>query len=207
MGHKVNPFGFRLGINKYWLSNWYNSKNYYSKWIGEDYLIREFINNKFLSSSISSVLIERSENKCKIIINSAKPGILIGKKGLGIERIKNNLSKITSQSIILNIYEIKKPETDAKLTADSIAQQIEKRVPYKRVMKKAILIAKKHGISGVKIMCSGRLGGAEMSRREWYIEGRVPLHTIRSNIDYGLSVAKTIYGTIGCKVWFFKGYN
>lgn len=205
MGHKVHPFGFRLGINKYWISNWYKSNNYYS-WLGEDYLIRNFIFKKFFNSLVSSVFIERYENKCKVIINSGKPGILIGKKGLGIERLKNNLSRFTKSDIVLNIYEIKKPESDAKLVADNIALQIQKRVPFRRVMKKAMSNAKKSGIQGVKITCSGRLGGAEMSRREWYIEGRVPLHTIRSNIDYGFSVAKTIYGTIGCKVWFFKGY-
>lgn len=204
MGQKVNPIGFRLGINKNWDSRWFKSGNY-SDWIIEDYKIRLFIFKTQKLAGITKIIIERAGEKCKVGIYSSKPGIIIGKKGIGIDQLKSKLKNICDSEVFINIYEIKTPESNAQLIASNIVQQIEKRVSFRRCIKRAMASAQKIGVEGIKIACSGRLGGAEMSRREWYKEGRVPLHTIRANIDYGFAIAKTSYGLIGCKVWVFKG--
>jgi len=204
MGQKVNPIGFRLGVNKNWDSRWLK-KNNYSKWISDDHKIRLFIRNTQKLGGIAKIIIERVDKRCKIGIFASKPGIIIGKKGIGIDQLKTRIMKRFGNEVSINIYEIKNPEVNAQLISDSISQQIEKRAPFRRSIKRAVMLAQKMGIQGIKISCSGRLGGAEMSRREWYREGRVPLHTIRANIDYGFSEAHTTYGLIGCKVWLFKG--
>jgi small subunit ribosomal protein S3 len=204
MGQKVNPIGFRLGINKTWTSRWF-CKSGYHLLLREDIKIRLFINSNFKNASISRIIIERAANKCKVIICTNKPGIIIGKKRAGIDDLKNKLQKYSISKVFLNIKETKKTEIDAQFVADNIAQQLSRRIAFRRAMKKAITTAQKFGIKGIRVACSGRLGGAEMSRREWYKEGRVPLHTIRANIDYGFSESKTTYGIIGCKVWLFKG--
>jgi len=203
MGQKVSPIGFRLGINKTWASRWFCKKDYH-KWLKEDIDIRYFIGNEIKGAAISKITIERAAKKCKITIYAARPGVVIGRKGSGVEQIKNKLQKYSNSEVFLNVQEVKKAEINAQLVADNIAQQLIRRVAFRRAMKKAISIAQKFGVKGVRIVCSGRLGGAEMSRREWYKEGRVPLHTLRANIDYGFSESKTTYGTIGCKVWIFK---
>lgn len=204
MGQKVNPIGFRLGINKTWDSRWFRNSNY-AAWVIEDKKIRDFINITQKHASIAQIIIERAGNKCRIAIHTAKPGLIIGKKGTGIDQLKEKIKKICKSEMFINIYEIKKPEINAQLIALSIAQQIEKRVSFRRTIKRAIIAAQRLGIKGIKVSCAGRLGGAEMSRREWHREGRVPLHTIRADIDYGFAAAKTTYGIIGCKVWLFKG--
>lgn len=204
MGQKVSPIGFRLGINKNWNSRWFKSRNY-SDWVIEDYKLRSFISKTQKLAGIAKIVIERAGEKCKIGIYVLKPGIIIGKKGIGIDQLKLRLKNICKNDIFINIYEIKSPEINAQLIASHLAQQIEKRSSFRRVIKRAIFSAQKSGIRGIKIACSGRLGGAEMSRREWYKEGRIPLHTIRAHIDYGFSAAQTTYGLIGCKVWLFKG--
>jgi len=204
MGQKVNPIGFRLKINKNWDSRWFSEKNY-AKWIIDDYKIRFYIFKTQKASGIAKIIIERVGEKCKISIHSSKPGTIIGRKGIGIETLKKKIKYLCKSEIFISIYEIKKPDINAQLVADSITQQIEKRSSYRRCMKRAIANACKLGIQGIKISCSGRLNGAEMSRREWMLEGKVPLHTIRANIDYGTSISHTTYGVIGCKVWIFKG--
>jgi small subunit ribosomal protein S3 len=204
MGQKVNPIGFRLGINKNWDSRWFKSGDY-SDWIIEDYKIRSFILKTQKLAGLTKIIIERAGEKCKVGIYASKPGIIIGKKGIGIDQLKSKLKNICDSEVFINIYEIKTPESNAQLIASNIVQQIEKRVSFRRSIKRAMASAQKIGVEGIKISCSGRLGGAEMSRREWYKEGRVPLHTIRANIDYGFAIAKTSYGLIGCKVWVFKG--
>ncbi len=204
MGQKVNPIGFRLGVNKTWESKWFREAGY-ANWLIEDQKIRAFIRKQLKSGGIARVDIERAAAKCKIAIHAARPGMIIGKKGAGIEQLKAKLMKLVGGEIFLDIQEIRKPETNAQLVAESVAQQLERRVAFRRAMKKSISTAQKFGIKGVRIACSGRLGGAEMSRKEWYKEGRVPLHTIRANIDYGFAEANTTYGKIGCKVWLFKG--
>ena len=204
MGQKVNPIGFRIGINRSWESKWFKEAGY-ANWLIEDQKLRYLIKTKFKSSGISKINIERAAVKCKIIIHAARPGIIIGKRGAGIEQLKIKLASLVSGDIFLDIKEVRKPETDAQLIAENIAQQLERRVAFRRAMKKSISTAQKFGVKGVKIACSGRLGGAEMSRKEWYREGRVPLHTIRANIDYGFAEANTTYGKIGCKVWLFNG--
>lgn len=204
MGQKVHPIGFRLGINKIWESKWFCEKMY-SYWLLEDYKIRCFISNMYSTSGISNIMIERAGEKCKINIHTSKPGMIIGKRGSGIDQLKHKIKEISKSEIFINIYEIKSPEKNAILIANNIAQQIKKRVSLKRIIKRSILSAQKNGIHGIKILCSGRLNGAEMSRKEWYKEGRIPLQTIRANIDYGFAVANTTYGLIGCKVWLFKG--
>lgn len=204
MGQKVSPIGFRLGINKTWISNWYGGTNY-SSWLKEDIVMRSWICGQHKSAGIGKIEIERAANRCKVSLFAARPGLIIGKKGAGIEQLKNELQKKSKSEIFLNIHEIRKPETDAQLIAENIAQQLERRIAFRRAMKKAMQTALKFGIKGVKVAVSGRLGGAEMSRREWYHEGRVPLHTLRADIDYGFAEAKTTYGQIGCKVWLFKG--
>jgi small subunit ribosomal protein S3 len=204
MGQKVNPIGFRLGINKNWDSRWFKTKHY-SSWIIEDNNIRTYIKKTQKLAGIAKIVIERAGEKCKIGIHTSKPGIIIGKKGLGIEQLKSQIKLFCKSEIFINIYEVKIPEINAQLISFNIAQQIEKRTSFRRSIKRALSAAQKIGIKGIKISCSGRLGGAEMSRQEWYKEGQIPLQTIRANIEYGISVAKTSYGLIGCKVWLFKG--
>lgn len=204
MGQKVNPTGFRLGIIKPWNSTWYEEKNY-SKWLHEDLKLKRYIQEQLGHTGISKIDIERMANMVKVSIYTAKPGIVIGKRGAGIEGLKKDLQRHTTSEIFLNIQEVRKVELDSKLVAESIAQQLERRVSFRRAMKKAVQTTMKFGAKGIRINCAGRLGGAEMSRREWYLEGRVPLHTLRADIDYGTAIAKTTYGIIGVKVWIFKG--
>ncbi len=207
MGQKVNPTGFRVGIIKGWASRWYANHNY-ADLIKEDIVIRDFIEKRFGSAGLARVEIERAAKNVKINIHSSRPGIIIGKKGTGAEKLKAELvkmCKIKSGEATLNVFEIKKPDTNAQLVADSIKQQLEKRVSFRRAMKKAISSAMKGGVKGIKVQCSGRLGGADMSRVERYHEGRVPLHTLRADIDYARSEALTTYGLTGIKVWIFHG--
>ena len=205
MGQKVNPNGLRLGINKTWDSRWYASKKDYAKLLHEDLQIREFIMDKLSAAGISRVVIERPAQKARVTIYSARPGVVIGKKGQDIDSLKNKLQKITGSEVSLNIVEVRKPELDATLVADSIAQQLEKRVSFRRAMKRAVQSALRLGAQGIRITCGGRLGGAEIARVEWYREGRVPLHTLRADVDYGTATAHTAYGCCGIKVWIFKG--
>jgi len=204
VGQKVHPIGFRLGTVKTWDSRWFSEKNY-QQFLHEDLKIREFLNKKLAGAQISKVLIERAANKAKVYVYAARPGLIIGKRCAGLESLKTDLRKVAETDVFLNIIEVRKVEQDAKLVAENIAQQLVKRVNFRRAMKKAMQSTMRSGAQGVKIMCSGRLGGAEMSRREFYREGRVPLHTIRADIDYGQVVARTTYGVIGVKVWIFKG--
>jgi small subunit ribosomal protein S3 len=204
MGQKVHPIGFRLGIIKTWDSKWYEEKNY-AQWLHEDIHIREFVKKSLGHAGVSKVEIERAANKVKVNVHTARPGIVIGKRGAWIETIKKDLQQLTKNEVFLNIVEVRKAEIDAQLVAENIATQLERRIAFRRAMKKAIQTAMKFGAKGIRVACSGRLGGAEMARYEWYREGRVPLHTLRADIDYGLAVAKTTYGTIGCKVWVCKG--
>ena len=204
MGQKVNPIGFRLGVIRTWDSKWYEEKNY-AKWLHEDIRLREYVKKKLGSAGISKVEIERAANKVKINVHTARPGIVIGKRGAGIESIKKELQAFTANEVFLNIVEVRKAEVDAQLVAENITTQLERRIAFRRAMKKAIQTAQKFGAKGIRVACSGRLGGAEMARYEWYREGRVPLHTLRADIDYGFAEAKTTYGKIGCKVWIFRG--
>ncbi|MFU8804151.1 MAG: 30S ribosomal protein S3 [Bradymonadaceae bacterium] len=204
MGQKVHPTGFRLGVIRPWSSTWYEEKNY-SKWLHEDLKLKAHLTSKLGDTGISKIDIERMANKVKVTIHTAKPGIVIGKRGAGIEGLKKDLQRHTESEIFLNIQEVRKAELDAKLVAESISTQLERRVSFRRAMKKAVQTTMKYGALGIRVNCAGRLGGAEMSRREWYLEGRVPLHTIRADIDYGVAEAKTTYGIIGVKVWIFKG--
>ena len=204
MGQKVNPNGLRLGINKTWSSRWYSKKDY-SKLLHEDLEIKEYVEKKLLSASISKVVIERAAKKLRLTIYSSKPGIIIGKKGADIESLKNTLTKMTNLEVFLDIKEVRKPEVEAKLVAENIATQLEKRISFRRAMKKAVQSSMRLGAKGVKIVCSGRLGGAEIARTEKYHEGSVPLHTLRSDIDYATAEAETTYGICGIKVWINKG--
>lgn len=204
MGQKVHPVGFRLGIIRHWKSKWYEEKNY-ARWLHEDLRIRKFIKDRHYSTGISRIEVERAASKVKVNVYTAKPGILIGRRGAGVEELKGLLQKLTDSEVFLNIQEVRKPELDAQLVAENVAGQLCRRVSFRRAMKKAVASTMKFGATGMKIMCGGRLGGAEMSRSEWYREGRVPLHTLRADVDYGYAVAKTTYGTIGVKVWIFKG--
>jgi len=205
LGQKVHPTGFRLGIIRDWTSKWYAEGEEYSEWLHEDLEIKRFLREEVGHTGISRIEIERMAKKVKITIYTAKPGIVIGKRGQGIERLKGDLKHITDNEIFLNIQEVRKAELDATLVADNIATQLERRVSFRRAMKKAVQTAMKFGAQGIRVNCAGRLGGAEMGRREWYLEGRVPLHTLRADIDYGFSEAATTYGSIGVKVWIFKG--
>jgi len=205
MGQKVSPIALRLGINRTWDSRWFAEKNEYPKLLMEDRKIRSLVNGLKASAAISKIVIERPHKKCNVTIYSARPGILIGKKGSDIELIKNKIQKITNTDVSINILEVKKPEIDATLVAESIAQQLERRVAFRRAMKRAVQSALRMGAGGIRINCGGRLGGAEIARTEWYREGRVPLHTLRANVDYGVATAQTTYGAIGIKVWIFKG--
>ncbi len=204
MGQKVNPIGFRLGIIKTWDSKWY-AKADYAKLLHEDLKLKSFLKKRLYSSGVSKIEIERAANKAKINIYTARPGLIIGKKGSEVETLKKELAKLTSNEIYLNIQEVRKPELDAQLVAENVALQLERRIAFRRAMKKSVTSSLKFGAKGIRITCSGRLGGAEMSRTEWYREGRVPLHTLRADIDYGFAEAKTTYGLIGVKVLIFKG--
>ncbi|MBI4290084.1 MAG: 30S ribosomal protein S3 [Betaproteobacteria bacterium] len=206
MGQKIHPIGFRLSINKDWSSRWYaNSKNF-STMLNEDIKVRDYLKGKLAHASVSKVIIERPAKDARITIHSARPGVVIGKKGEDIEVLKSDLRKLLGvQMVHVNIEEVRKPETDAQLVADSIAQQLEKRIMFRRAMKRAMQNAMRLGAQGIKIMSAGRLNGIEIARTEWYREGRVPLHTLRANIDYGVAEAKTTYGVIGIKVWIYKG--
>jgi small subunit ribosomal protein S3 len=204
MGQKVNPIGFRVGVNKGWDSRWYAEGSKYVNSLKEDFLIRKHIKSTIKNAAISKILIERQAKKVIVTIQTARPGVIIGKKGSDIEKVKVKLNKITGSEVSLNIAEVKKPEANAELIAQNITQQIERRISYKRAMKKAIQAALRLGVKGVRINCSGRLSGAEIARMEWYREGQVPLHTLRANIDYALSEAYTQYGVIGVKVWVYK---
>lgn len=204
MGQKVNPIGFRLGISKTWSSKWFADKNY-AKWLHEDLAIRKFVKGKMYHAGISRVDVERSTTKCTVNVYTGRPGIIIGKKGQGAEQLKTEIQKLTASKVYLNIHEVRKAETDAQLVAENVATQLERRVSFRRAMKKAVQTAMKFGAKGIRLNASGRLGGAEMSRREWYREGQVPLHTLRADIDYGYAVSKTTYGIIGVQVWIYKG--
>ena len=204
MGQKVNPIGLRLGIIRGWESNWYGGKDYAEKLV-EDQKIRKYILARFPKGGISKVIIERTIKRITITVSTARPGVIIGKGGSEVDRIKEELKKLTDKDVQINIFEIKRPELDAKLVGESIAQQLRARISYRRAMKQAIASAMRVGAQGIKIVCSGRLGGAEMARTEMYKEGRIPLHTLRADIDYVVSESNTIYGKIGIKVWIFKG--
>ena len=204
MGQKTNPIGFRLGIIKSWESRWFSEKDY-SKLLQEDITIRKFLMKKLSSAGLSKVVIERPAKLAKITIHTSRPGVIIGKKGSDIEKLKKEIGNITEGDVSINIVEIKKPELDSQLVAENIAQQLERRVAFRRAMKRAVQSAMRLGALGIRVNCSGRLGGAEIARTEWYREGRVPLHTLRADIDYGVSRANTTYGICGVKVWIFKG--
>ncbi len=204
MGQKVHPIGLRVGIIEDWRSTWFSQKNY-AKWLHEDLRIRAFVKEKLKATGISRVEIERAAEKVKVSVHTAKPGIIIGKKGAGVDDLRREIQGLTASQVLLNIVEVRKAELDAQLVAESIAQQLERRVAFRRAMKKAVTTTMRFGAKGVRINCAGRLGGAEIARREWYLEGRVPLHTLRANIDYGFAEAHTTYGIIGVKVWICKG--
>lgn len=204
MGQKTHPVGFRLGVIRSWESKWYEEKNY-AQWLHEDIRLRDWVKEKLQSAGISKVEIERAANKVKVSIYTPRPGIVIGKKGVGIEGLKRDLQVLSGNEVFVNIHEVRKAEIDAQLVAENVAMQLERRVAFRRAMKKAVQTAMKFGAKGIRIACAGRLGGGEMSRREWYREGRVPLHTLRADIDYGLAEARTTYGIIGVKCWIFKG--
>ena len=204
MGQKINPVGLRVGINRTWDSRWYADKNY-AELLHKDVAMRAYLQDKLQAAGISRVVIERPAGRARVTIHTARPGVVIGKKGQDIEKLRQDLSKMVGTEVSLNILEIRKPEIDAKLVADNIAQQLERRVAFRRAMKRAVQSAMRLGAQGIRINCAGRLGGAEIARTEWYREGRVPLHTLRADIDYGESTAQTTYGACGVKVWVFKG--
>ena len=204
MGQKVNPVGLRLGINRTWDSRWYADDDY-AQLLHEDLRIRQFLFKRLNQAGIGRVVIERPAKKARITIHTARPGVVIGKKGADIERLRTDITKMTGSDVHLNIVEIRKPEIEAKLVAENIAQQLVRRVAFRRAMKRAVQSAIRLGAQGIRINCGGRLGGAEIARTEWYREGRVPLHTLRADVDFGLATARTAYGTCGVKVWVFKG--
>lgn len=204
MGQKVHPVGFRLGTIKTWDSRWFAGKNYANQ-LHEDLEIRKFLNKRLKNAQVSRIIIERPANKARVFVYAARPGMIIGKRCAGLDDLRAELTKVTNTEVFLNIIEIRKVELDAKLVAENIAAQLEKRVSFRRAMKKAVQSTMRAGALGVRISCAGRLGGADMGRREWYREGRVPLHTLRADIDYGTTTAHTTYGTIGVKCWIFKG--
>lgn len=204
MGQKVNPIGFRLGITRSWNSRWFAGKDY-ARFIIDDHKIRNFLKKKLYHAGISNIEIERWGNRIRLRIYAARPGIVIGKKGAEIEQLKKALEKLISQELMIDIQEVRKPEVDAQLVAENVGLQIERRVAFRRAMKRSVTSAMRFGAQGIKISCSGRLGGAEMARTEWYREGRIPLHTLRADIDYGFARARTTYGIIGIKVWIFNG--
>jgi len=205
MGQKVNPIGLRLGINRTWNSRWYANSPDYGNLLHEDLQIRDHLQKKLVQAGVSRIIIERPAKKARVTIHAARPGIIIGKKGADIEKLRLELSSMTGSDVTLNIVEIRKPELDAKLVAENIAQQLERRVAFRRAMKRSVQSAMRLGAGGIRINCGGRLGGAEIARMEWYREGRVPLHTLRADVDYGTATAQTTYGACGVKVWVFKG--
>ena len=205
MGHKVNPIGLRLGINRTWDSRWFAPKGEYARLLHEDVAIREALRKQLKQAAVSRIIIERPHKKCRVTIHSARPGVVIGKKGADIEKLRRLVGRMTDGEVTINIVEVRKPEIDATLIAESIAQQLERRVAFRRAMKRAVQSAMRLGAEGIRINCSGRLGGAEIARIEWSREGRVPLHTLRADVDYGTATAFTTYGTCGIKVWVFKG--
>jgi small subunit ribosomal protein S3 len=205
MGQKVNPIGLRLGINRTWDSRWFAPSREYGKLLHEDMAIRAFVTKELKQAGVARVVIERPHKKCRVTIYSARPGVVIGKKGADIEKLRKKIGEMTSSEVHLNIVEVRKPEIDATLVAENIAQQLERRIAFRRAMNRAVQSAQRMGAEGIRITCAGRLGGAEIARTEWYREGRVPLHTLRADIDYGTATAHTAYGTNGVKVWIFKG--
>lgn len=205
MGQKVNPIGFRLGINRTWDSRWFADGAEYPKLLHEDFRIREYLREKLKQAGISRIIIERPHKKCRVTIYSARPGVVIGKKGADIEKLRRDVSAMTDSEVHLNIVEVRKPELDAQLVGESISQQLERRVSFRRAMKRAVQNAMRMGALGIRVNVAGRLGGAEIARTEWYREGRVPLHTLRADVDFANVEAKTAYGIIGIKVWIFKG--
>jgi small subunit ribosomal protein S3 len=205
MGQKVNPIGLRVGINRTWDSRWYANKREYGSLLHEDIKIRRFLQKRLHQAGVSRIVIERPAKKARVTISTARPGLVIGKKGADIEKLRQALSQMTGSDVHLNIVEIRKPEIDAKLVAENICNQLERRIAFRRAMKRAVQSAMRLGALGIRINCGGRLGGAEIARTEWYREGRVPLHTLRADIDYGTATAFTAYGTCGVKVWVFKG--
>jgi small subunit ribosomal protein S3 len=205
MGQKVNPIGLRLGINRTWDSRWVAGKADFANLLHEDIKIRAMLMKLLKQAAVSRIIIERPHKKCRVTIYSARPGVVIGKKGADIEKLRSAVGKMTKSEVVLNIVEVRKPEIDATLVADAIAQQLERRVAFRRAMKRSVQSAMRLGAEGIRINCSGRLGGAEIARQEWYREGRVPLHTLRADIDYGVGTAFTTYGACGIKVWIFKG--
>jgi len=204
LGQKVHPTGFRLGINKTWDSKWYAKKDY-AKFLHEDLQIRKFVRSRLERAGVSKIEIERASDNLRVNIYSSRPGIVIGKKGSEIDRLKDELKKIINKNVTINTFEIKKAEIDARLVAENVALQLERRIAFRRAMKKNVASALRFGAQGIKITCSGRLGGAEIARTEWFREGRVPLHTLRADVDYGVAEARTTYGIIGVKVWIYKG--
>lgn len=205
MGQKVNPIGLRLGINRNWTSRWFPNAQNTPERIGEDYIIRKFLKKELYYASVSEIIIERMATKLRVTVVAAKPGLIIGKKGADIEKVKETLKKLVNKDVAINIKEVKRFQANAQLAAESVATQLERRVAFRRAMKKVMQQAMKSGAKGIKVKVSGRLAGAEMARTEWYMEGRVPLHTLRAKIDYGFAEAATTYGIIGVKVWIFKG--
>jgi len=205
MGQKVNPIGLRLGINRTWDSRWYANKREYGALLHEDIAIRRFLQKRLHQAGVSRIVIERPAKKARVTISTARPGLVIGKKGADIEKLRQALSQMTGSDVHLNIVDIRKPEIDAKLVAENICNQLERRIAFRRAMKRAVQSAMRLGALGIRINCGGRLGGAEIARTEWYREGRVPLHTLRADVDYGQATAFTAYGTCGVKVWVFKG--
>lgn len=205
MGQKTHPIGFRIGVSKTWKSKWFEERNY-SKWLHEDLKIREIVKKELFDAAVSRITIERASTRVKVNVFAARPGIVIGKKGQRADEVRVKIQKLVDgREVFLNIQEVRKAEADAQLVAENVASQLERRASFRRVMKKAVTTALKHGALGVKVRCAGRLGGAEMARCEWYREGRVPLHTLRADIDYGVAIARTTYGAIGIKCWIYKG--
>jgi len=204
LGQKVHPYGFRLGYTKNWLSRWYAGENY-PQFVFEDKQIRKFVKDKLYHAGVSKIEIERAADKVRIIVHTARPGIVIGRKGVEIENLRQELQKKFKREFNIEVLEVKRPETDAQLVSEAVALQLERRIAFRRAMKRAIGLALKFGVQGIKVSCAGRLGGAEIARTEWQREGRVPLQTLRADIDYGFATAKTTYGVIGVKVWIYKG--
>jgi small subunit ribosomal protein S3 len=204
VGQKTHPYGFRLGVIKTWKSKWYEDKNY-AEWLHQDLRLKNTIKKKFAHAGIADIEIERAANKAKVVIHTSRPGIIIGKRGAGVEQLKAELQRNTENELFVDIQEVRKAETNAKLVAENIATQLERRVAFRRAMKKAVSTGMKFGVKGIRIQASGRLGGSEIARTEWYREGRVPLHTLRADIEFGEAVAKTTAGTVGIKCWIFKG--
>jgi len=204
VGQKIHPYGFRLGVTKEWKAKWFAEKNF-GELLLEDNKVRDFINKKLARTGIANITLERAANKLKVIIHTGRPGLVIGRKGQGTEDLRVSLAKLINKEIMLEIKEVRRPEADAQIVAEGIASQLERRVAFRRAMKKAVTQALRLGAQGIKVACSGRLGGAEIARREWYREGRVPLQTLRADVDYGFSEAHTMYGVIGVKVWVYHG--